>query len=344
MALTDYESRRNQILLSVIETFIEGALPVGSKMISENCRLGISAATIRNVMGDLEKEGYLTHPHTSAGRVPTPKGYRFYVDHLMTSERLSEADKSMIEEAFRTSEMIERVMERIARLLYEITDEVGLVLCPEAASSVLKQLELIPVREKELLAVFITNTGVVKNALVQLEEEAGKEELIRVSHFLNTELTGMTLADVHEVLYRRLLDERSSFFYICRRAKEIIENSGLINGEGDLYLEGTWTIFDKPEFRSYEKAQPVFLLLEDKKELLGLLKRDAASRGIQVHIDEEPGCKNIKGCSLITSAYRIGGKSCGTLGIIGPTRLNYRRVTAIVQYTAAKLSDWMQLF
>jgi len=344
MNLNDYETRRRKILLAVIESFIEAALPIGSKVVSQNSRLGLSAATVRNVMAELEGEGYLTHPHTSAGRIPTAKGYRFYVDHLITSERLNEADQRAIEKAFQHTEMIEKVMERVARLLCEITDQVAVVLCPQTGSSILKRVELISVKGSEVLVVLMTNTGVIKNAIVQLAEDAGKEELMRISHFLNTELLDLTLSEVYETLYHRLLDERGPFFYICKRAKEIIENSGLIEGEGELYLEGARTILDKPEFRHHDQIQPIFSLLEEKKALLELLKRDAATEGLHVHIGEELGYENIRGCSLITSGYRIGEKSYGTLGVIGPTRLNYVRLMSIVRHVAFKITEWTETF
>lgn len=344
MKLSDYENRRRRILLAVIESFIGTAVPVGSKAASEISHLGLSTASIRNVMAELEEEGYLTHPHTSAGRIPTSKGYRFYVDHLITSERLGEEEEGMIEQAFRRSEMIEKVMERVARLLYEITDQVAVVLCPQMGTSLLRRIELIPMRQQQALVVLVTHTGVIKNAIVPLEEETGREELLRISHFLNTELLNRTLSEVYETLYHRLLDERSSFFYICKRAKEIIESSGLMEGEAELYLEGTRTIFEKPEFRDYDKIQPLLSLFEEKKALLEILKRDAEAGGLHVHIGEETGCETIRGCSLVTSSYRVGEKSYGTLGVIGPTRLPYARMMSIVSHVASKITEWMDTF
>lgn len=344
MQLNEYETRRRQVLLAVIESFVETALPVGSKMISESSRLGLSPATIRNVMAELEETGYLTHPHPSAGRVPTAKGYRFYVDHLITSERLSGEEERSIEEAFQRSGTVEKVMEKVAHLLSQMTHQAAVVLCPQMGSSLLKRIEFIPVKGNEVLVVLMTHTGVIKNALVQLETETAREELLRISHFLNTELIDMSLAEICETLYHRLLDERSSFFYICKRAKEIIEGSGLAEGEGELYLEGTRNILDKPEFREFHKIQPILSLLEEKKELLEILKRDAAHEGLHVYIGEEMGCAGIEGCSLVTSSYRVGERSCGTLGVIGPTRLQYSRMMSIVSRIASKITEWTETF
>ncbi|MBI4436435.1 MAG: heat-inducible transcription repressor HrcA [Candidatus Omnitrophica bacterium] len=341
--LTDYEIRRNRILLAVIESFIQTALPVGSRVVSEISRLGLSTATIRNIMARLEEEGYITHPHTSAGRIPTPKGYRFYVDHLIATERLTEKEQQWIEEAFQQSAMIEKVMEKTARLLYEITDQVAVVLFPQTELSLLKRIELIPVKEHEVLVVLVTSAGFIKNALVQVEEETGKEELLRISHFMNAELSNLTLSDAYDTLYHRLLDERSSFFYICKRAKEIMEISGLLEGEERLYLEGTHTILEKPEFRSFERIQSILSVLEEKKRLLEILRRDSASEGVHVHIGEEIGDEGIQGCSLVTSSYRVG-ESQGTLGVMGPTRLNYGRVMSIVRHIASKITEWTETF
>ena len=341
--LTEYETRRNKILLAVIESFIQTALPVGSRTVSEISRLGLSTATIRNIMAKLEEEAYITHPHTSAGRIPTAKGYRFYVDHLIAAERLTEKEQHSIEEALQESAMIEKVMEKVARLLYEITDQVAVVLFPETESSLFKQIELIPVKECEILVVLVTSAGIIKNALVQVKGETSKEELLRISHFMNAELTNLTLANAYETLYHRLLDERSSFFYICKRAKEIMEESGLLGEEERLYLDGTHTILEKPEFQSVERIQSILSVLEEKKRLLEILRRDSASEGLHVYIGEEIGDDNIRGCSLVTSTYRVG-KSQGTLGVMGPTRLNYGRVMSIVRHVASKVTEWAGAF
>lgn len=340
----DYEIRRRQVLLTVIETFIETALPVGSRAVTQMTGLRLSPATIRNVMAELEQEGYLTHPHTSAGRIPTAKGYRFYVDELVTSERLTELQEQQIEEAFRQSEMVEKALGRVARVLGEITRQVGVVLCPQTGRSLLKRIELIPMRGKEVLVVLVTDAGAVENAIVLLEEEAGKGELARIAHFLNTELIDQSLSEIHENLYRRLLDERSSFFYVCKRAREILEKSALMADEGELLLDGTRNILEHPEFQRFDQFKPVLSLLEEKKELLRILKRDAESEGLHIYIGEEGGLENFRGCTLITSSYRIGNRRGGTLGVIGPTRLPYRRVIAAVNHVASRISKWMEMF
>jgi len=327
----------------VIESFIQTALPVGSRVVSEISRLGLSTATIRNIMAKLEEEGYITHPHTSAGRIPTVKGYRFYVDHLIATERLTAVEQQGIAEAFQESAMMERVMERVARLLSHMTDQVAVVLFPQRESNILKRIELIPVKEREVLVVLVTSAGIIKNALVQVEEESSKEELLRISHFMNAELANLTLADAYETLYHRLLDERSSFFYICKRAKEIMEQSGLLEEEERFYLEGTHTILEKPEFRSFERLQSILSILEGKKRLLEILRRNSTSEGVHVHIGEEIGDENIQGCTLVTSSYRVG-RSQGTLGVMGPTRLNYGRVMSIVRHVASKVTEWTETF
>jgi len=343
MSATDHEIRRRRVLLAVIESFIDTALPVGSRTVSEKARLGLSAATIRNVMAELEQDGFLTHPHTSAGRVPTAKGYRFYVDHLVTSEHLNEMHQQMIEEVFQHSELIEKVMEKTVRILCNITNQVAFVLCPKTESSTLKRIELIPLKAREVLVVLVADTGVIRNAMVQLQDPMEAGELLRISNFLNTELVDLSLSEVYDRLYSRLLDERSSFFYICKQAKEILENSGVMNEEGEIYLEGARTILDKPEFRDYAKMQPLLLLLEEKKNLLEILRRDT-TEGIRIYIDDEMGYDNIKGCSLITSGYRIGEKSYGALGVIGPTRLPYARVMSILDYISSKMTEWTETF
>ena len=332
-------------MLAVIESFIQTALPVSSEMVSQVTQLGVSPATIRNAMARLEEEGYITHPHTSAGRVPTVKGYRFYVDHLLASECLSPEDKTWIEEALRVhSEMTEKMMEKVVRLLSRLTNQVAVVLLPQWEASFLKRIELILVGEREVLVVLLTNAGIIKSALVPLAEETERGELLRISHFINTELVNMSLRDVCDTLYRRILDERSSFFYVCKRAKEIIDGSGLAEEEEKLYLEGTHTILDKPEFRSFERIQPVLSALEEKRRLVEILRRDASSEDLHVYIGDETGYESIRGCTLVTAGYRIGKKSGGTLGVIGPTRLDYGRIMPIVRHIASKIMEWTETF
>ena len=345
MNTKEYENRRNEILLTIIRTYIETAQPVGSQAVSKMSHLGVSPATIRNVMAELEEEGYLTHPHTSAGRIPTNKGYRFYVDHFLQEERLTKEEWHQIEAVYQKREKLaEEIMQKTAQLLSRMTQQVAVCVSPSLASSALKRFEMIPLENRRFILVLISNTGLVKNVVVDLEEEIHRDELIRLCNFLNSELSGMSLVETMASLYRRLLDERGSFFHICKRAQYILEQSGIMDAEEVFFLEGTGTILEKPEFQNSERARPVLKILEQKTPLLQLLRQDGESEGLHIHIGEEHGLEEMRYCTLITRTYRAGKASHGTIGVMGPTRLDYSRAISVVESIASKLSEIAEAF
>lgn len=341
----EYEARRNEILLTIIRAHILTAQPVGSQAVSKVSRLGVSSATIRNVMAELEEEGYITHPHTSAGRVPTNKGYRFYVDHLLEQERLNEEERRQIETVYQKKEqLVEQIMQKTAQLLSRMTQQVAVCMSPPLMSSSLRRIEMVPLENRQFLLVLISNTGLVKHAVVQLDEEIHRDELVHLCNFLNNELSGMSLDETMTHLYRRLLDERSSFFHICKRAQYILEQSGVMESEEVFFLEGAGTILEKPEFQNSERARPILKILEEKIPLLKILRQDGESEGLHVHIGEEHGLEGMYHCTLITRTYRVGQKSRGTIGVMGPTRLDYSRAISVVESIADKLSEISEAF
>ena len=345
MNIKEYENRRNEILLAIIRTYILTAQPVGSQAVSKGSPLGLSSATIRHVMAQLEEEGYITHPHTSAGRIPTNKGYRFFVDHLLEQERLNEEERYEIEATYPKQEQLaEELLHKTAQLLSRLTQQVAVCISPPLASSYLKRIEMIPLESRQCVLVLVSNTGFVKNAVVQLDEEIHRDELVRLCSFLNSELAGMSLGEAMSYLYRRLLDERSSFFHICKRAQHILEQSGVMESEEAFFLEGAGTILEKPEFQSSEQALPVLKILEDKTLLLKILRHDGESEGLHIHIGEEHGLEGMRTCTLITRTYRFGQKSYGTIGVMGPTRLDYSRTISVVDSIASKLSEISEAF
>lgn len=345
MSPTDYEARRKETLLTIIRSYIMTAQPVGSQAVSKMSPLGVSSATIRHVMAELEQDGYITHPHTSAGRVPTDKGYRFYVDHLMEEERLNEEERRQIEEAYPSRQRLaEEVMQKTAQLLSRMTQQVAICLSPSLVSSHVRRIEMIPLESRQFVLVLVSAAGLVRNTVIHSDEEINREELVRLCGFLNSELIGMSLGEAMSHLYRRLLDERSPFFHVCKRAQSILEQSGLIESEESFFLEGTGTILDKPEFRDAERVRPVLRILEEKTSLLKILRQDGEAEGLHIHIGEEHGLEAIRDCTLIIRTYRAGQKTLGTVGVMGPTRLDYSRAISIVESIASKLSEISEAF
>ncbi|MBU1147189.1 MAG: heat-inducible transcriptional repressor HrcA, partial [Candidatus Omnitrophica bacterium] len=327
----DVEQRQKKILAAIVESYIDSAAPVGSRAVSQRFRWSMSPATIRNVMVDLEEAGLITHPHTSAGRVPTDKGYRFYVNSLLEPKHLTREEESVIVRMLnRKSEDFESLMQNASRAISMITNEAGVVLTPRLKKSIFKRIEFIPVDSSRALTVLITGSGIVKNAILNVEDGLTKSDLFRMSEFLNQELEGMFLGDIRNHLTRRLLEERDSFYAFLKKAVTMLSNPNFFNMEERLYFEGTSGLMSHPEFEDIKKARVFLRLFEDKKDLVDLFNEDMESDGIKVHIGKENTCRHIQDCAIVTCNYQINGRTIGALGAIGPTRMEYGKVMSAV--------------
>ncbi|MBI3333820.1 MAG: heat-inducible transcription repressor HrcA [Candidatus Omnitrophica bacterium] len=332
MSLTDLKSRSHKILEAIIEAYTESAVPVGSEFLLERYRFGVSPATIRNVMAELEEQGLITHPHTSAGRVPTDRGYRYYVDLLMDLGRLRPDEEAHIEEGIAQAsvEEPEELLEQAARLLAELTQEAGVVLVPKLAQGSFRHLELILMDQREIVGVLIASEGLIKHVMLELEEPVQEDELGRLERFLNQELAGMPLGQVHSYLERSLLETTSAFFHLYKRAMDLLSLGPFFQEDPSLILEGTSWIFEAPEFKDIERTRRLLKALERKSELVGILERDLSFDDAKLHIGHENRGTFLTDCTVAAASYRLRGGVTGALGILGPTRMDYPRVTALV--------------
>lgn len=337
--------REQRILEAVIRTYVETAEPAGSRTVAKRYGLDISAATVRNAMADLEEKGFLYHPHTSAGRIPTDLAYRYYVDILMQPVRLSSAEQRVLRKqlADEASGPIERVIRRAAQVLGLLTGELGVAIAPRLEDVVLEALELVPVTSEKVLMVITLQRGNVRAVYVDLPLSVPTETLHAVTLILNERLAGQTLANLRTTLPERLRDAAVSdtppeLLNIFVQAAEHALHGRKQNEGDDVHLGRTSVIANQPEFASENKLKSLIELTE-QRELLGdiLNAREHESAPV-ITIGAENPDPRLNNFTLVTSEYRLGNVS-GVLGVLGPTRMPYEKVAAIVEHASRLMSE-----
>jgi heat-inducible transcriptional repressor len=331
--------RQRQILKAVIHDYITSGEPVGSRSVSRHHRSSLSAATIRNVMADLEEIGYLSQPHTSAGRVPTDLGYRFYVDTLMHRPRLSKVEESRIEQGIRPSSgQAEELMQETTRILSHLSRYAAVVLAPKLTQSTWRRIDFVHLHRERILVVLVADSGLVQQKVIVFDEVIEQSELDRISRYLNTVLTGVTLQEVRNRIVARMAEERDEFNELMRRALEL-SNKTLEGEEGHVYIGGAANIAHQPEFADVKKMKEMFGAFEEKSKLVKILDECLAQGGLRVIIGRESEIREMRELSLIASPYKSGDRVLGVLGIVGPKRIAYDRMVALVDFTARLLSN-----
>lgn len=335
-------SRRNKILEFTIQTYVETAEPVGSHEVCRRFHLRWSPATVRNVMGDLEEEKLLTHPHTSAGRIPTVRGYRYYVDVLMAPQVLTEAERRTLAAlgAERADDPLELLREA-ARTLAVLTGQTAMVLAPRLRQSTLRRIDLIPVDAHRVLGLVMTRDGLLQHAYLELEESVDSEELARVARFLNEELSGQLLSEIHDHLQQILIGSTNAFSHLFKRAQEVWALGGFLDTEQPVFVEGVSHLLVQPEFRQIEHSRPLLEALERRHPVVELLEQTMEHGRRRTSIGEHPGFGR---CSVVSAPYRAGNRLAGAVGVLGPTRMEYARVVALVDQTAEQITRSMERF
>lgn len=348
---------RGQVILSaIISEHLMTGEPVGSKIIAEKFAhsAGWSSATIRNIMGELEEAGFVEQPHTSAGRIPTDKGYRFYVDNLLGILSLSNEDINLINKEFGLNELDisdkpDRLMERTSQLLSALSQNVGIVISPNLANDCLQHIQFVNLSDKRILVVLVSAPNIVHNKIIRLEETIHQEELDRTSRYLNVEFAGKTLSMIRAEILHLMHKEKALFDKLLQTA--IILCSQSIESErdnlGEIYIDGTSNILSKPDFSNFARLRELLRTIEEKSRLMQILNecldRDFSQKGnVQVVIGSENLNSSLQNCTLITAPYRVGnGEPIGTLSVLGPTRMEYARMIAIVSYVSKILEKMM---
>jgi heat-inducible transcriptional repressor len=335
--------RQRMILSAIIDDYVRSAEPIGSRSISKRGNVSFSPATIRNEMSDLEEMGFLEQPHTSAGRIPSHKGYRYYVDHLLQQESLGSHDLDAMKITFaqRIQEM-EDVIQHVAGMLSSLTNYTSVVLGPEVFSTTLKHLQIIPLNETTAVAIIVTNTGHVENKTVTIPEGMAMSEIEKVVNILNARLKNVPFLQFKSKLYNEISAELSKYVSGYQDLISVIE-SVLQNDEKDrIFLGGTTNMLIQPEFKDVDKIKSILDLLDESPTLVRLFT--PTTEGVEVKIGSENSIADIHNCSLITASYSIGDSPIGTIGIIGPTRMEYARVinllNVVSKHLEVSLSRW----
>ena len=341
--------REHHVLEAVIRTYVETAEPTGSRTVTRRFPLGVSPATVRNTMSDLEEKGYLFHPHTSAGRIPTDRAYRLFVDSLMGRPRLSDAERSSLRqemEGITDRVGVERLIDRAAQVLGLLTQELGVAIAPRLDEARLERLELIPLAEGKVLLVLALRAGGVRTIYVDVPATVPEATLSAVGRVLNERLAGLTLREVRATLPQRLRDSLAADGPAASELLNIFLQSGEewfhspTPGGADLLLGRASVLAGQPEFTSGERLKGLIELTERRDLLKGLLGERLGTHGIQVTIGGEHGDPALVGFTVVTSEYRVGGLK-GVIGVIGPTRMPYDRVIAFVENTSALVSEFL---
>ncbi len=334
------DERKRKILQAIIDDYINTAEPIGSRTIARKHELGLSSATIRNEMADLEDMGYLAQPHTSAGRVPSDKGYRLYVDQLMPVIEISreEADAIKVAMEVRINELSQLIRQASA-VLSRFTRYTSMAVTPQMKKSYLKALQVVPVDTGKALVIVVTNAGIVRNTLVNLNVDVKPDILISISNILNDRLSGLAIENFNTAVIKEIEEQtgipKDILIPVLEAAAECINHID----HSEVYLDGATNIFNYPEFKDILKAKEFMDIMDEKDNLFRLLTGCIDTMGINIKIGSENNINGIKDCSLITTNYTLGGTLIGSIGIIGPTRMEYPRVISSMSYIKQMINE-----
>jgi heat-inducible transcriptional repressor len=333
-------SRRENIVLGeVVRHFILNGMPVSSSLIAQKSRLGMSPATIRNILAELEKKEYIYQPHTSAGRVPKTSAYRVYVDNMMKKTRLSANEKDKISISIRqTDHELEVILREVTRILAQLSHQLGIIVSPRIEHDIFQRMDIISLSSERLLLVMSIESGFVKTVTMEINSMIPREKLQLVSQVLNERLHGIKLADIRSKfreIVKDIHDEESGLVRMfVQKADRLFD----FEEDVDLYFTGTHNIVQQPDFSDVEKVSSVVRLLEDREYIVHLLDEETQTDLTSIKIGEEIRDRQMQECSIITARYRVGNVS-GILGILGPTRMNYSKIVSLVEYTSRTITD-----
>lgn len=337
----EMNERKKGILKAVINEFILTAEPIGSRTISKKYDLNVSSATIRNEMADLEELGYLQQPHTSAGRIPSDKGYRFYVDSLINIEKIPESFEEMIRQKYLARKKeVQDIVQVTSRMLSHLTRYTALVASPSSPEYYFQHLQLVPLEGKKVAVIVVISSGLVQHQTVTLQNRPSREELEHISRLINDRLQGLELGKINNDVFRELekeLRDRTIFRELYRSLLQFFSEEGMNQEWGKIHLDGATNILEQPEFSDLEKVK-VFLKLFEQEDMLKELLNKIPAEGLQVVIGKEVPLEEIRDCSLVVADYSFQDKTVGKMAILGPTRMNYPKVMATVNFMAEVLS------
>ncbi len=340
MENVELSERKLKILHAIIQNYLETGEPVGSRTISKYSDLRLSSATIRNEMADLEELGYIIQPHTSAGRIPSDKGYRLYVDILMSEkeQEINEMQEQMLEKA----DKMDQLLKQAARVLANNTNYATLVSGPLSNVNKIKFIQLSIVDEDQILAVIVLSGNVIKNCIINMEEPINNENLLKLNMLLNTTLNGMPIEEINLGLIARMKEQAGSHGDVVGHVLDAVADAIQIGDDMQIYTSGATNIFKYPELSDKQSAQEIISAFEEKQQLTELVTQTLSredNTGIQVYIGEETPVETMKDCSIVTATYELGEGVKGTIGIVGPKRMDYEHVLSSMKRLQSELDE-----
>ncbi|RKY35079.1 MAG: heat-inducible transcription repressor HrcA [Candidatus Omnitrophota bacterium] len=342
--------RRNRVLKLIINTYITSGNPVSSRTICAHSMLGLCPASIRNIMADLEEQDLITHLHTSAGRIPTDKGYRFYVDNFLSNVQLSVQDQLEIADEYIKKQLVlEEIIAKTSQILSDFTHCAGVISLPLIKRGCFKVIRFIDLGTKKVCITLITDLGITKSLVVCMDIEVSGEVLKKVENFMNSQLKDVPLVQIKTKLRKMMIGETHSLFYIFKQALELIDLSALVKRDLQVYFEGISNILSFSEFTNSEMMCEFVKIMDEKSDFIKLMQDvidndQAGTTKVKVLIGNEKPEEIMEDCTVILSTYKVNSRCIGALGVIGPRRMNYARSIATVEYVADHLSDLLDKF
>jgi len=330
----DLDERKIKILNAIIQTYLNSGEPVGSRTISKFTDLNLSSATIRNEMADLEELGYIIQPHTSAGRIPSDKGYRFYVDNMM-KEKIAEVDE-MKEIVIKKADKVDQLLKQIAKLLATNTNYASMISSPQFKRNKVRFIQLSQVDGNQMLVTIMLDGNLIKNKLIDVKQPLEQEEVVKLNILLNTFLQGLTLLEINMEMIQKLKMQANGHKQVINDVIDAIAFAIQEEDDLEIYTSGSTNLLKYPELSDKEKAGELIYLLEEKQALVDFIATKSGdskeeNRGIQVYIGSESPVTSMKDCSVVTATYELEEGVQGTIGIIGPKRMDYEKVVGNLQ-------------
>lgn len=336
----ELNDRAQSLFKTLVERYIADGMPVGSRTLARDTRFELSPATIRNVMADLEDMGLIKSPHTSAGRIPTVRGYRLFVDCMLTYRAPQAAEMQRLKEGVRQETDVRRLFERTSSLLSEITRFAGLVMLPKTESKQLRQVEFLPLNDNRVLVILVINDREVQNRIIKTERRYSAAELTEAANYLNTAFGGRDIRQVKRDLLAEMNATRDEMNRMMATVIDMAQKAFVEDErDQDYVLAGQTNLMEINELSDIDKLRNLFEAFSHKRDVLHLLEQALSASGVQIFIGEEAGYEAFGDCSIVTSTYGDDGEVLGVLGVIGPTRMSYERVIPIVDLTAKMLTS-----
>ena len=339
--MENLSTRHIKVLQAVVENYIRTGEPVGSRTLSRSPLFKLSPATLRNVMADLEEYGYLCQPHTSAGRIPTDLGFRFYVNHLPGPAEIPPTAREQIRERLEMSEgRLEEILHDGVLTLAQLTPYVGVVSLPDFRRMVVRHIRFVKLNGRRILAVIVAVSGTVQNVLFESDTEFDQDQLNRYSNYLNSLLGELTLNGVKRKIFEEMAGDKRGydelFAQVLALSRNLFQQKEV--AQGDVMLDGKLNLLEHPEFSDVKRMKEIFKAFEEKGTILKILDDALEGEQLRVIIGSESHCEEMRHCSLVTAAYGREGEVLGQVGVIGPTRMNYSRIIPLVNYLADVMS------